>query len=85
MLEPRRAGEPEPWAGLRESLVELCRAGRSRKIDRQMQWLKMTAVKYSLPDDVVIGIWELKGLPDLTTGEGREIVLRSIEEKEYLS
>lgn len=85
MLEPRRAGEPEPWAGLRESLVELCRAGRSRKIDRQMQWLRKTAVQYGLPDETIIGIWELKGLPDLTTGEGREVVLRSIEEKEYLS
>ena len=50
-----------------------------------MQWLRKTAVQYGLPDETIIGIWELKGLPDLTTGEGREIVLRSIEEKEYLS
>lgn len=76
MLERKVDGEKEPWRGLRDKLVELCDRHKMRK---QMAWLKELAKLHGLRPERVIAVWELKGLPDVTTADGKAVIEKAVE------
>lgn len=79
MLEPIKDGEMEPYKGLREKLVELCRIHR---LGKQMAIMKELAREIGVRKEKVIAAWELMGCPDVTTEEGCNIVKQQVKRSE---